>query len=147
MQVKGTCLTAARSKASFTSESKNDAPLVYLASPYSHSNPEVQEERFQAVCAQAAEMMRNGIFVFSPVSHSHPIAAYGLPGDWAYWQTYDSLMLSRCDKLVVLCLPGWKESVGVQAEIRIAQELGLPVSYISSTHFRQERECIKTGVE
>jgi hypothetical protein len=30
----------------------------------------------------------------------------------------------------VLTLPGWKESVGVQAEIRLATDVGIPVFYI-----------------
>ena len=32
--------------------------------------------------------------------------------------------------LMVLMLDGWVESVGVQAEIKIAKELGIPVQYI-----------------
>lgn len=38
--------------------------------------------------------------------------------------------LKRCNELVVLMLDGWKESRGVQAEIRIALELGKPVRYL-----------------
>jgi hypothetical protein len=75
-------------------------------------------------------MMRRGMHVFSPIAHTHPIAAHGLPGDWDFWQTYDRLMLSRCDELAVLCLPGWRESVGVRAEIDIATRLGLPARFI-----------------
>jgi hypothetical protein len=104
--------------------------LVYLASPYSHFDPAVQEARFQAVCRCAAEMMRGGDHVFSPIAHTHPIAAHGLPGDWEFWQSYDRLMLSRCNELAVLCLPGWRESVGVRAEIDIAGRLGLPARFI-----------------
>jgi hypothetical protein len=39
-------------------------------------------------------------------------------------------MLSRCDDLAVLCLPGWRESVGVRAGIVFAQEIGIPVRFI-----------------
>jgi len=113
--------------------------MIYLASPYSHENPAVKEERFHAACACAAEMMRSGMHVFSPIAHTHPIAAHGLPGDWAYWQTYDRAMLSRCDELVVLCLPGWKESTGVQAEIKIARELGIPVRFANPADQPNER--------
>jgi hypothetical protein len=39
--------------------------------------------------------------------------------------------LGRCDEVVVLMLDGWEESIGVQAEIRIARELGKPVRYLA----------------
>ena len=107
--------------------------LVYLSSPYSHSDAAVREARFQAVCRCAAGMMRGGVHVFSPIAHSHPIAAHGLPGDWEFWQAYDRLMLSRCDELAVLCLPGWRESIGVREEIRIASELGLAAWFIDGS--------------
>jgi len=76
-------------------------------------------------------MMRRGEHVFSPISHTHPIALAGdLPKDWEFWQAYDRAMLRACGKLAVLMQDGWQESVGVQAEIAIARELGLPVEFI-----------------
>ncbi|MBX3452499.1 MAG: DUF1937 family protein [Planctomycetaceae bacterium] len=39
--------------------------------------------------------------------------------------------MARCDEVVVLTLDGWRESAGVQAEIRIAGELGKPVRYLA----------------
>ena len=106
--------------------------FTYLAVPYRHKDPKVVEERFKLVNAVAAQMMEDGDFVFSPISHSHPIALAGnLPGDWAYWEKYDRAMLENCLRLVVLCLPGWRESEGVQAEMKIASELGLPVTYVA----------------
>jgi len=104
--------------------------LIYLASPYSHPDKQVREQRFQAACQQAATMMKAGELVFSPIAHTHPIAAFGLPGDWAFWQRYDRMMLSRCDELAVLPLDGWQKSIGVQAEIAIAKTLKLPVRFI-----------------
>lgn len=45
---------------------------VYLATPYSHPDPKVREARFQAVNAVAAQLMRDGHHVYSPISHAHP---------------------------------------------------------------------------
>ena len=104
--------------------------MIYLASPYSDDNPAVRGYRFLEVCRAAAKMMREGQHVFSPIAHSHPIAQFGLPGDWLYWEAFDRWFIERCEKVVVLMLPGWKESRGVRAEIRIAEELGKPVEYL-----------------
>ena len=74
-------------------------------------------------------MMADGMQVFSPIAHSHGIAAFGLPGDWRYWEKYDRWFLARCDVLVVLLLDGWNQSVGIEDEIRIAVELGKSIEY------------------
>lgn len=104
--------------------------MIYLASAYSHPDPGVREQRFQEVCRAAAILLRAGIVIYSPISHSHPIARYGLPKSWEFWSKVDREFLIRCDLLAVLTLPGWQDSIGVQAEIRLAQELGLPIVFI-----------------
>jgi len=35
-----------------------------------------------------------------------------LPLDWAYWQSLDEFYIRICDEVIVLMLPGWKESHG-----------------------------------
>jgi hypothetical protein len=105
--------------------------LIYLATPYSHPDAEVREHRFREVNRVAADLMRDGLHVFSPISHTHPIAVAGdLPKDWEFWQAYDRTVLSACSKVMVLMQDGWRESTGVQAEIEIAREMGLPVEFI-----------------
>ena len=105
--------------------------LVYLATPYTHPDPKVSELRFKEVTRVAAALMKKGVFVFSPITHSHSIAMAGdLPKSWEYWMQYDILILERCCKVIVLMLEGWKESKGVQAEIKIAGEMGIPVEYL-----------------
>ena len=107
--------------------------LVYLASPYSHPSPEVRHQRFEAACNHAARMMRDGLFVFSPIAHTHPIALHGgLPLGFDYWREYDERMLSACDELQVLMLAGWKESVGVNAEIAMATARGMAITYVEA---------------
>lgn len=103
--------------------------MIYLASPYSHPDPDVREQRYRAACHAAAELIQAGHIVFSPVIHSHPLTAFGLPTGWEFWQRVDLALLERCDEVVVLKLEGWEESVGVHAEIRTAGELGKPVRH------------------
>lgn len=105
--------------------------MLYLASPYSDPDPAVREERFVAVCRKAAELFRAGFHVFCPIAHTHPIAVHGgLATDFAGWSRYDSEMLGKCIRLVVLRLPGWEGSVGVSAEIALAREWGMPVEFV-----------------
>ena len=105
--------------------------MIYLASPYSHNDPAIREQRFRAACQAAAAMLRDGQVVFSPIVHSHPLVAFGLPTAWSSWERIDRAYLERCDEIVVLMLDGWEASVGVGAEIGIARTLGKPVRFLA----------------
>lgn len=105
--------------------------IAYLASPYSHPDLDIREERYRAACRAAAALLLAGRPVFSPIAHSHPLVDYGLPADWSFWRRHDRELLARCDEVLVLMLAGWRESVGVREEIRIARELGKPVRFLA----------------
>lgn len=105
--------------------------LIYLATPYSDPDPDVRQRRFDVVNRVAADLMRDGLHIFSPISHTHPIALVGdLPKGWEFWQQYDRAIIACCCKLIVLRQPGWEDSVGVKVEIGIAREVGIPVEYL-----------------
>ena len=104
--------------------------MIYLASPYSHPDAAVRQQRFHDACRATAALLHAGHVVFSPVVHSHPLVAYGLPGGWAFWERIDREHLERCDAVVVLLLDGWRASIGVQAEIRLATAFGKEVHYV-----------------
>ena len=120
--------------------------MIYLASPYSHPDQAVERQRFDAVCQAAAALMRRGLAVFSPIAHSHAIARFGLPTDWAFWQRYDRAFLAWCDELWVLTLPGWEQSAGVRAEMEIAREMGKPVRLIDPVALTTENTPAWAGV-
>jgi nucleoside 2-deoxyribosyltransferase len=104
--------------------------MIYLASPYSHPDPSVREQRFRAACRATAALLRAGEVVFSPIVHSHALVEFELPTAWSYWERFDRTYLERCDEVVVLMLDGWEDSVGVREEIGIARALGKPVRYL-----------------
>ena len=107
---------------------------LYLAIPYSGQ----EDYSFRKANYQAGILMDQGYVVYSPISHTHPIAnECHLPTDWEYWKNIDESFLSWCDILYVYCLPGWKDSKGVQAEIEIAKRLGKEIIY-SDTKQRGE---------
>ena len=69
--------------------------------------------------------------VYSAISMSHPIAVEnGLGLDWAFWRPNDVYFIGICDEVRVLQYPGWEESEGIKAEIRIAASMGKPVRYM-----------------
>jgi hypothetical protein len=108
--------------------------VIYLACPYGGNAPlAVREKRFQAANRAAAELFRRGEYVFSPISHSHPIAQENnLPFGWDFWQGWNRELLKNCDRLIVLMLDGWRESSGVGGEIEYARELGIPVEFMEA---------------
>ena len=112
-------------------KSSERSKLVYLAAPYSHPDPKTREDRFREINKVASMLMKRGVFIYSPISHSHPIAvAGGLPTGWEFWNQYDEIMLSACGLMIVLMMPGWQESVGVSNEIKIAVRRRLRVVYV-----------------
>jgi hypothetical protein len=105
--------------------------LIYLAAPYSHKNKDVMIERFLRINKVAAKLMAQGNYIFSPISHTHPIAEAGeLPRGWEFWKGYDEEMISHCSSLYVLTLEGWQESTGVNAEVELAAVWEIPISFI-----------------
>jgi len=121
--------------------------MIYLASPYSHPDAAVRQQRFESACRAAAELIRRGHVVFSPIAHSHGIAQHGLPVDWDFWEAQDRRLLAACDELWVLTLDGWRESRGVQAEIAIARAAGKPVRFVSEAEVAEGKATAGCDIE
>lgn len=117
--------------------------LVYLASPYTHNDESVVEKRIEIYCKVDAVLTHNGIFTAPPLLKHFIIQHRKLPSDWEYWKHYSQALLSRCDSMIVLCLNGWLESVGVLEEIRYCDDHKIPVTYIDLPEIE---EMIKTGI-
>lgn len=109
----------------------SERKLTYLAVPYSHPDRDVRLSRFKAANIAASLLMKRGDIVFSPISHTHPIAEEAdLPKGWEFWEAFDRAYLEHSRKLVILCIDGWQESVGVNAEFVIARDAGLPIEFM-----------------
>ena len=104
--------------------------FTYIASPYTN-NPEVNFKRVELIVAQ---LLKDGQCIFSPIVHCHEIAQkHNLPKDFKFWEKYNFNMLIESDLLLVIQLPGWQESVGVQAEIKFAKENKINILYTKIT--------------
>ncbi len=105
--------------------------MIYLACPYTHPDPAVRESRYRAVTEMAAMLMASKQrLIYSPISHSHGMEEFGLPIEYDFWRRHARWLIERCDAVWVYCIDGWRESVGVAAEIAAAEEFGKPVCYL-----------------
>lgn len=92
--------------------------------------------RYEAVTLVAGDLMNRHHVVYSPITHNHPIAERtDLPRTWDFWKLFDLPMLDLSESLFVLCLPGWKKSTGVTAEIEYAKSKNIPIVYMEPSAF------------
>ena len=107
--------------------------MIYLAGPYSHPSLSVRRERTKLLTEACNLLMSRGEQVFSPVTLGHALWEQNpnLPTDAHSWEAYNFWFLDRCDSLVVLKLPGWRESVGTTREISRANRNMLPVTFMT----------------
>ena len=104
---------------------------IYLGSPYTHSDPQVMEERYLATCLKVSQLARENYYVYSPIVHWHPVAKlYGLPRDWEFWKKMDRESIQMMDQVWILKLEGWSISIGLGNEILLAKEFNKPYSFI-----------------
>ena len=104
--------------------------VFYLASPYTHPDPLVRDERYRAAKQATEYLIQQGLCVFSPIAYCHCLSLHGkLGGDWTAWRDFDKSFLSRCDELLILIIPGWRHSVGVRAEISFARAFHKPIHF------------------
>lgn len=109
--------------------------MIYVGSPYTHTNKFIQEKRYLDACVFTGSLMGQGIIAFSPIVHCHNIARYcNLPHDYSFWETYCLRMLDITSALVVLQLDGWEISRGLASEINYATHKGIPISYERMIH-------------
>ena len=113
----------------------NESGMVYLACPYSHESAEVRRQRFERANLAAAKLMSEGHYVFSPISHSHPILESGnLPTEWSYWQNFCRLHLRNCYAIMILRLLGWESSIGIKEELTLSFESNRSVCFLDEDY-------------
>lgn len=122
--------------------------MIYLATPYSHPNPQVRESRVEGVTFIAGVYWRKRIAVFSPITHIYPIKRMnGTEGDslpiidphLSLEMRFDLHILSVCGSLYCVKFDGWVTSVGVSIELDFASRVGIPITYIDPESFGLNR--------
>lgn len=110
-------------------------PLLFLGCPYSDPSIVIREERCAAASRVAARLMDMGYAVYSPISHGHAIANYGMGVGMEYetWMVVNDNVLSLCDAVVVLDIEGIRSSRGVAHEVTLATRLFVPINVIAES--------------
>jgi len=118
--------------------------VIYLAIPIKHNNPEIEGARIECANRIAALFHDRGIPVFSPASHGGAFARHGSNGrGWDYWKKIDLPILTLCcSKMLIVKIPGWQESRGIQVERAAAMEVGIPIVEIMP-HYKFMPELIR----
>ena len=86
---------------------KNDL-LIYLASPYSHPEEEVRDQRYHDVKEVNALMLKSGFMCFCPIVSSYHIAKENqFCTSFDFWGPLDLRILRSCDVFCALTIDGW----------------------------------------
>ena len=105
--------------------------IIYFASPYSSTDIELVESRFQASCKIVSILVSKGYIVFSPIIYGHTLVSYHeMSSDWDFWKNFCQSFLVKCDEMIVYKLENWDISKGVLSEIELAEQLNIPITYI-----------------
>lgn len=105
--------------------------IVYLASPYSHPDESVVNERFDRISLIASILNSKSIVSLSPITYGHTLLSYTkMPSDWEFWRNFCLSFLQHSSELWVIKMEGWNRSPGISEEIEFAIKNSIPVKYI-----------------
>lgn len=106
--------------------------MIYVASPYSHTNPEVRYARAETSFRYVFRLKELGRLSYSPLAYSALFVGVDPEPSYEFWIEHCLKILGVCSELHVLCLDGWELSKGVCIEIDFAQAHNIPVTYIEA---------------
>ena len=106
-------------------------PYWYIATPYS-KYPDGLEAAFQEAAKVAAFFVLQGIPIYSPIAHTHPVALYGEidPLAHAILLPADYPMMKAAGGLIVAQMDSWEISYGIAQEIKTFKQLDRPIEYL-----------------
>ena len=103
----------------------------YLATVYSKF-PDGIEAAFVEAARVAARLVKAGLRVYSPIAHTHPIAVHGNmdPMDHPCWLSLDGAFMRAAVGIIVVKMPGWEISVGIDHELKEFDRMGKPCRFL-----------------
>jgi len=114
--------------------------LAYLACPYTGDSNQ-QMIRKDVATWFAAELARE-YAVYSPLTHGCALEKHlpeHISNDHGFWMTQCMPILAASDVMLILPIPGWRASKGVQMEILAADKWGIDIAMIKSPYYNCEQ--------
>ena len=101
-----------------------------MSSPYS-KYPTGIEQAFLDIARVAATFVKARVKFYCPITHTHPIAIHGGldPYDHEVWIPLDTPLMEASDGLIIVMLPGWEKSHGINIELNHALQSNKPIFY------------------
>ncbi len=108
----------------------------YLACPYAHDDFTIMRKRYNQVTEYLNFLVNKNTVIFSPITHNHYLE---IPNStWeSHWKDFDFTFLRMANSLIVLQLEGWGISEGLTAEIELAKQMGLMITYVNPNTFEE----------
>jgi hypothetical protein len=109
---------------------------AYLGSPYSKYELGLDAAHHD-ICCIAGRLIKEGIPVFAPIVHSHPIAYCADIDALSHdiWLPMDRPLMDAAFCLIVAKMEGWRESHGLNEEILAFRKADKPIFYLSLETF------------
>ena len=113
--------------------------IVYVSAPFvGDGTKKCIEENIKKAKEYANALASKSIGVFCPNAHDIQPVNFDLTKRQKFFYELDSEFLVRSNALVAI--PGWQTSFGARNEVKIAEEMGLPIFYPKSPDDLKEIE-------
>ena len=105
---------------------------IFVIVPYTHADEKIVEERVRYTDLYVGFLTSQCKVVYSTVSAMHHITKLcELPTSYDYWKLHCEKMIASTYEVHVLCLDGWEDSEGVQAELEFAKLFSKKIKYVT----------------
>ena len=114
--------------------------MIYVGSPYSDPDHLVRADRAFHVARFAAQYVRRGHVIYSPIASWHHVAEqFTLLKDFQFWKQLNFGILRLASEMWVLELDGWAKSVGLNGEMDMALDLYIPIVHCDGKTFERRK--------
>lgn len=98
--------------------------ITYVLCPYTHKNSRVRQWRVDTAAMYCAALRAEGVHPYCAIVECHPVEAFmdGDKGAFEHWEEYNQLQMTSATDAVILPLPGWKTSNGIEGECKFWYE-------------------------
>lgn len=106
--------------------------IIYVASPYNHSDKNVIERRMKIVNRYCADLFNEGYTFISPLSTGHAFVTEkpDIDTSFEHFKEWCENLMTISTEIHIICQDGWDVSNGVKFEIEYAKNNNLTIKYI-----------------